>query len=205
MRPFRIPYLILLSSIIGGCTAAYKHLQPADGNTDCVRELIPTFQKTWFTASIDVNKHHLSGLFLLKKMPDGSDRIVFTNELGVTFFDFEFSDTGFKVIQVIDKLNRKAVINTLKQDFELLLLKGLELNSVRRYRTTEGLYFDYPWADKLNYIVTSDDCSTLIRLERGSRKKKLVQIEFEGLLHPDKIKIRHFNFNMEIVLTKIDR
>ena len=122
MPIFRIRYLILLSSLVYGCASAYKELQPAAIESDCVLRFIPSYQKNWFTASIEVSGHHLSGLLLLKQMPDGSERVVFTSELGVTFFDFEFSDTAFRVVQVIDKLNRKAVVNTLKQDFELLLL-----------------------------------------------------------------------------------
>jgi hypothetical protein len=197
--------LILLSSLVSGCASVYKNLQPADENTECVRVLTPTYQKNWFTASIDVRGHHLSGLLLLMKMPDGSDRVVFTNELGVSFFDFEFSEAGFKVIQIIDKLNINAVINTLKQDFELLLLERWQKELLKKYSTANEFYYAYPWDEKINYIISDSACK-LTRLERGSGKKKLVEISFEGdYSNPDKIQIKHFNFNMEIILTKIDR
>ncbi len=205
MQLFRIRYLIFLSSILTGCASSYQSLQPADGDTQCVSKFIPTYQKNWFTASIDVRGHHLSGLLLIKQMPDGSDRIVFTNELGVSFFDFEFSDTGFKVIQVIDKLNIKAVINTLKQDFELLLLRGLQSSTIVKYTTDNEAYYTFSWDDKINYLITDKDC-TLVRLERGSKKKKLVQITFEGdNQNPEKIMVQHFNFDMQIILNKIER
>ncbi len=205
MRIFRTRYLILLSSILSGCATAYKSLQPAGRDTECVNHFTPTYQKNWFTASIDVRGHHLSGLLLIKQMPDGSDRIVFTNELGVSFFDFEFSDTGFRVVQVIDKLNIKAVINTLKQDFELLLLRGLETASIAKYTSENEAYHTFPWDGKINYLITDYDCK-LVRLERGSKKKKLVQITFEGDNHnPNKIIVKHFNFDMQITLTKIER
>ena len=35
--------------------------------------------------------NHLSGLLLIKKMPDSSTRMVFSNEMGLGFFDFEFA------------------------------------------------------------------------------------------------------------------
>jgi len=188
-----------------GCASAFKDLQLVEGPTRCVQQFIPHYQRNWFTASIDVQGHHLSGLLLLKRMPDGSDRIVFTNELGVTFFDFEFSAGDFKVIHVIDKLNVTAIINTLKQDFELLLLSGLEKEAVKKYSLADESYYAFPWDDKINYIITDNNC-TLIRLERGSAKKKLVVIGFESdNQNPEKIRIQHFNFNMQITLTKIER
>lgn len=205
MRTLQIRYLILLSSILGGCATAYKDMQLVGGDTGCVQQFVPTYQKNWFTASIDVQGHHLSGLLLIKKMPDGADRIVFINELGVTFFDFEFSDKGFKVIQVIDKLNIKAVISTLRQDFELLLLRGLKNESLIKYNMMNDFYYAFPWDSKINYIITDNDCK-LMRLERGSKKKKLVQIGFVGEQeNPEKIIMQHFNFKMQITLTKIER
>lgn len=205
MQRFRIRYLILLSSLLMGCASVYKDLHPVEGDTGCVQQFNPEYKTNWFTASIDVRGHHLSGLLLIKKMPDGSDRVVFTNELGVSFFDFEFSDSGFKVIQVIDKLNIKAVMNTLKQDFELLLLRGLDSTGIKKYTAAEESVYAFDWDKKINYIITDTDCK-LIRLERGSKKKKLVQIKFEGdHQNPEKIMVQHFNFDMQIVLTKIDR
>ena len=198
--------MILLSSLLTGCTSAYKDLQVVEGNTSCVQQFIPQYQKNWFTASIDVRGHHLSGLLLIKQMSDGSDRIVFTNELGVTFFDFEFSDAGFKVIQVIDKLDIKPLINTLKQDFELLMLSGLENGTIKKYSTGKTFYYAYPWDDKINYLVANSTCDSLLRLERGSDKKKLVQITFTGdNKAPEEIAVHHFNFKMQIILTKIER
>ena len=205
MRILRIRYLILLSSVLVGCAAAYKDLQPADEGSGCDELTVSSYPKNWFTAAVDVQGHHLSGLLLIKRMPDGSDRVVFTNELGVSFFDFEFSESGFKVIQVINKLDVKAVLNTLKQDFELLLLKGAQAGTPKNYKTVDEVCYAYPWDGKVNYIFMNAACD-LIRLERGSGKKKLVEISFEGKIqNPDIIRVQHFNFNMRIMLTKIDR
>jgi hypothetical protein len=102
-------------------------------------------------------------------------------------------------------LNIKAVINTLKQDFELLLLSGLETEAIKKYSLEKESYYAFSWDDKINYLIADNNC-TLIRLERGSAKKKLLQIEFEGdNQNPEKIKMQHFNFDMQITLTKIER
>ncbi|HQY12763.1 MAG TPA: hypothetical protein PK133_11145, partial [Ferruginibacter sp.] len=78
---------------------------------------------TLYSTTVDVSGNHLSGLLLVKKMPDSSTRMVFSSEMGLSFFDFEFSaDGNFKVYSIIKKMNRKAVIKTLRHDFELVLM-----------------------------------------------------------------------------------
>ena len=68
---------------------------------------------------VDVIGKYLSGLLLLKTMPDSSIRMVFSNEMGFKFFDFEFTPGGgFKVNYIIKKMDRRPVIKTLRQDFD---------------------------------------------------------------------------------------
>ena len=60
-------------------------------------------------------------------MPDSSLRIVFSNEMGFKFFDFAFlPDGSFKVFTIIKQMDKKAVITTLRKDFELVLMRGLD-------------------------------------------------------------------------------
>src|SRR5258706_1999072 len=72
------------------CASSYHDLQPVQGNASCLKKFRPVFHADWYNASVDVIGKHLSGLLLFKMMPDSSTRVVFTNEVGVTFFDFEF-------------------------------------------------------------------------------------------------------------------
>src|SRR5690606_4645887 len=90
---------------------------------DCVQRLKPDgITASWFDASVDVVGKHFSGLLLIREMEDRSTRLVFTNEVGVTFFDFEFLEDGrFDVKRIVDPLNKKLVIQTLRDDFSLLL------------------------------------------------------------------------------------
>jgi len=79
------------------------------------------FEKALFTGSLDIKKHHLTGFLLIKKMEDESYRIVFTNQIGMTFFDFEVKQNGFKVVYCFESLNRKALIRIFEKDFRALL------------------------------------------------------------------------------------
>src|SRR6185369_7920767 len=105
------------------CASDYKGLQATAPDDACAARIVPARVNTsWYNADVDVVGRHISGLLLVKHMPDSSYRVVFTNEAGVTFFDFGFLTNGdFKVYNAIHQLNKKAVIQTLRKDFELVL------------------------------------------------------------------------------------
>src|SRR3954464_7870066 len=115
MPLFKMKYLRLSSVllfILTGCASAYHDLQPVQSDSLCIQKFKPSFRANWYSTTVDVVGKHISGLLLFKVMPDSSTRIVFTNEVGVSFFDFEFRNAGqFKVHQVIQQLDKKPVIN----------------------------------------------------------------------------------------------
>ena len=95
---------LLLSScflFLAGCSSVYKNLQPATGDVNAIRKFKPDFKVALYNTEVNVTSHHLSGLLLVKTLPDSSIRMVFTNEMGFKFFDFEFRPNGnFKVFAV---------------------------------------------------------------------------------------------------------
>src|SRR5258706_12358912 len=92
MNRFLIRYLLLSpGALLLSCTSAYRSLKPASVDVACANKIIPSSISTsWYQASIDVTNKHLSGLVLIKNMPDSSQRVVFTSEAGLTFFDSVF-------------------------------------------------------------------------------------------------------------------
>jgi hypothetical protein len=162
-------------------------------------------ETSWFTASIDVIGKHMSGLLFIKRMDDGSSRVVFTNEMGVQFFDFEFGTSGqFKAIKVIPQLNKKAVITTLRKDFELLL--GIPFkNPVQAWQMGNEIYYGAAQKKETAYFITGRDCASLQRMELGSKRKSKVTVILSGsmLSSPDSVVIHHHTFAMDIVLKKL--
>ena len=74
-----------------------------------------------YKAQIEVYGNKLGGIFVAKKISDSIHRVVFTTEFGNKLMDFELSDKDFKVNYVMEELDRKMVLNTLEEDFRLLL------------------------------------------------------------------------------------
>lgn len=199
----------LLCVLAIGCASEYRHLQVAAPDPECATKIVPKYIRTsWYDASVDVAGKHISGLLLIKNMPDSSKRVVFTNEAGVTYFDFGFSNEGtFKVHTVIHQLKKNAVIQTLRKDFELIMGLPFQNGKYERSLAGEEVYFGVKQKNETAYFITNKDCASLQRLEWGAvRKRKVsVQIPGSGYPSPEKIELEHLTFNMQIKLTRINK
>ena len=210
MLLFRIPYLILSSLllIMLSCSPAHQQMQSAAADVNLLQKFKPAFTVALYNTTVDVVGNHLSGLLLIKKMPDSSTRMVFSNEMGFSFFDFEFAaDGSFKVYSIIKKLNKKSVIKTLQHDFELILMNNLD-NSKASVRIKDGVtYFIFPQSKGFNYYITNQSGDELVRLERASNKKTIVEAVMKNYINgiPDTIGISHKTFEFNIGLKRIER
>ncbi|RAW00152.1 hypothetical protein [Pseudochryseolinea flava] len=202
-------FLLFSTSILAlSCAAPYKALKSVPVDQTCVDKFRPQgIATSWYSAGVDVVGKHLSGLLLIKQMPDESQRVVFTSETGVTFFDFEFKAGTFQVKQAIPQLRRKVVINTLRKDFETLLAIPFQQQTIdASVLGDESFYGVTTIGEERAFFVTDDACSVLKRVEVGS-KKPLFSIVSSGASprEPETIAIQHHTFNMVINLKKITR
>jgi hypothetical protein len=210
MLPSRIPYLILSSCllIMLACSPAHKQMQSATADINLLQKFKPAFTVALYSTTVDVVGNHLSGLLLIKKMPDSSTRMVFSNEMGFTFFDFEFAANGqFKVYSITKQMNKRSVIKTLQHDFELILMNKMD-NSKASVRTNGGLmYFIFPQIKGFNYYITNNTGDELVRMERASNKKTIVEAVMKNYMNgiPDTIGISHKTFEFNIGLKRIER
>lgn len=199
-------FLFSAGVFLVACSSQYKGLRKVETDHACVESTRPSGMETnWFDASVDVVGRHISGLLLIKSMPDSAYRVVFTNEVGITFFDFAFSsDGGFESKKVISYIDKGPVINTLKKDFSLLL--GLHFRrNVESWVSGNEIFHGVKNDREMFYFVTDTVCSHALRLEMGSKRKRKVSIEFDGesSRRPDEITISHHTFDMVINLKKI--
>jgi hypothetical protein len=201
-------YLPLISMLfaVTGCTTLYSGLQKTAADPGCLQKFKPVFTSALYNAHIDVTDKHLSGLLVIKKMPDSSTRLVFSNEMGFTFFDFEFSKAGaFKIYRIVEQMNKKPVIRTLKKDFEIVLMQQQQGSAVYALQGEGLVYTAYPQAQGVYYYITDSLCRQLIKMQRASKKKVVMEAIASGYKNgtPDTIGISHKNFNFEIGLRKL--
>lgn len=207
MYRFPMRCLLLISCLVylQSCFAPYKQLQKSAGDVQCVQQFRPVFTTALYNTQVNVTGRHLSGLLIIKTMPDSSIRIVFSNEAGFKFFDFGFSGNGFTVYYIYKEMNKKAVIKTLRKDFQLILMNKLDNAGAYLLKKDLVHYYTFPEGKDHYYYITDSLCTRMLRMERGSNRKPVmtaVSQNFTGGM-PDTIGITHTNFNFEIGLKRI--
>lgn len=171
----------------------------------CVNTAAPNFKTELYKASVDVYGNHISGLMFFKTMPDSSQNVVFTTETGLTFFNFSWSKTGeFKVRHVIEKLDKKVVINLLRKDIELILVP-------KSYKDRAQLEPDNTHSVALKketvFFTVSENCRSLQKAEVKHDNKIKTKVSYFPVNKniPDSVNIEHLNFNMQLALGRIER
>jgi hypothetical protein len=200
---------LLLSSFIlcMGCSHKVAHTTSKTfPENKCLDGLRPSFEKVLYNTQVDITSHHLSGLLLMKKTNGDTTRVVFTNEMGISYFDFAFTRTDFKVISCIRKLNKKIVLNQLKKIFGLVLMQG----DMGAYTLTKSdplnFYCKNSGKERTCYI-TDKACSELKRVEVSSGDKPKITIYQGAVLNgaADSIFVNYQTFKFDIRLKQIDR
>lgn len=206
----RSPILFLLFLSAAGLNfscSQYRHMHRIQTDPLCIQKFKPVFDHVVYKTSVDVVGKYISGLLIIKGMPDSSSRIVFTNEVGFTFFDFGFgTDNSFHVYQIAAAMDKKPIIKTLRKDFELIMFRNMD-SVAREALTDSGLvYHAYPQSQGVNYYITDSNCRRLVKMQRASEKKPVMEAFLFGSFpgeSPDSISIQHLNFKFSIGLKKI--
>lgn len=153
-----------------------------------------------YKANITVYGHELTGIFIAKKINDTTHRVVFTTEFGNKLMDFEISEDNFKVNSIVSELDRKILINTLEEDFRLLLKKEylvqeqFENESDNIYKSADG--------NRDNYLFYSKKNHQLEKIVRSSKTKEKFMLIFitENNIFAERVQIIHQNIKLKIDL-----
>lgn len=156
-----------------------------------------------YKAHVEVYGNQLSGIFIAKRVNDSTHRVVFTTDFGNTLLDFELSETDFKINYIVEDLDRKIIVNTLRDDFRLLL----KTNHVVQEVFENEAFVIYKLADKkrFNYFFESKTDKKLVKLVHATKTKEKVVFEFgaKNSTFAENIQIQHNNIKLKIALTQI--
>jgi hypothetical protein len=197
-----------LAFLLFQCKSDYSTLVSAAQSTGCAHTKPLLAPSSLYHASIDVTGHHLSGLLVIKAMPDSTWRAVFTNEAGVTFIDLGFQNDGSVIVHhAIRQLNRKPVLTTLGKDFALIIGLPFQQGKILRFTAGEEVYHGARQKKESYYFITRKDCASLHRMERGSDRKRVVSVDLPGTGYPtpSQLVLQHHTFDMQIKLNRIER
>lgn len=205
MQKSTIQFLLIncfLAIVLISCGSVTKNYTPKKLDKTAIE--VPYFSDSKtdyvYKTNISVYGNELSGIFIAKKINDTTHRIVFTTEFGNKLMDFEISENDFKVNSIVSELDRKILINTLKEDFRLLLKKQyliqeqFENEASEIYKSKDG--------KRDNYIFISKKEQKLEKIVHASKTKEKFTLLFssENNIFAEKIQIIHQNIKLKIEL-----
>lgn len=205
MQKSTIQFLLIncfLALFVISCGPVTKNYTPK--KLDKTSYTVPYFSDSKtdyvYKTNISVYGNELSGIFIAKKISDTSHRIVFTTEFGNKLMDFEISENDFKVNSIVSELDRKILINTLKEDFRLLLKKEYQIQG--QYENEASEIYKSKDGKRDNYIFISKKDQKLEKIVHSSKTKEKFTLFFnsENNIFAEKIQIVHQNIKLKIEL-----
>jgi hypothetical protein len=209
-------------------TAGCVSVKPEDVTRDTIHvtrheSRVTTYQTPQtshlFRATLDIKKHHLTGMVMIKFMtpppaPPQTGRgelhqvyrVVFMNEIGITFFDVELNSESFRVVSCFPSLNKKSLFRILETDIRMLLLTGdLENEKTFLQAGTKNMVVSGKQGKYKIWQTYSPNGDTLLRTAAKSNVADHVVIGFESNKEgfPARITIKNPVVGMKLVLRRM--
>jgi len=160
-----------------------------------------------FRTHVDIYRNHLGGLMLFKPVNEKGYRVLFMTELGIKIFDMEFlSNSEFKLHYCLDALNRKSVLETLKNDISLIinpLPEDSRIKILRERRTGNPVIKSREKQGVKYYFVEEHHRVNRIKQKDGCIKRAELTIYSNDSTSIDSIRITHSPVKLNIYLSTI--
>ncbi len=200
-------FLFLLWTNVKGQTTPIAEPPVNKGSSGYWNPVFPdTFQKGLFRMNLDIGKHRLSGVLMIKHMGDTSTRIIYANEMGMRFFDFEFLKGNFIVHYIFPSMNKKMLLSLLRKDFALILGHEKLIRKITFIKNTDATTFEYKVKSTMGtfyYLVIND--SRMIREIKSSggfMSKTVIHPDYRNNSRiPAKISILNPKIKLSILMT----
>jgi len=166
---------------------AYKAPYFSDPKTDYV-----------YKTNISVYGNEMSGIFVAKRINENTHRVVFTTEFGNKLLDFEISENDFKIHSIVEELDRKMLINTLVEDFRLLLRENYQI--AQQFDSGDSKVLQAKDGNDFNYLFVSKTDGKLTQIRHTTKRKEKISLTFqsENNIFAEHITIQHYNIQLKI-------
>jgi len=156
-----------------------------------------------YKCQMDIYKNHVSGILIIKKISENTHRVVLTSDFGNKLIDFEISEEDFKLNYVLPDMDKKIVINFLKNDFRELLKQNYPVSQSFENKTD---YIYLSKADKKAYYLFFGKKNQMLKqivYTKNNREK--IDFSFDAKKHifADSLNLRHKDFKINIKLFQI--
>jgi hypothetical protein len=154
-----------------------------------------------YKTHIEIYGNKMGGIFIAKRINDSIHRMVLTTDFGNKLLDFEVSENSFKVNFIIDNLDKKIIINTLRDDFRTLL----QVNSkvFKTYKRNKEVIYQ---TETNTYYYIDEISNNLTKIIKTNKRKEKVVFTFDSkkTTFAENINIQHNNIKLKIDFNQIN-
>jgi len=156
-----------------------------------------------YKCQMDIYKNHISGIVIIKKINETTHRVVMTSDFGNKMIDFEISENDFKLNYVLEDLDKKTVINFLRNDFQELLRQKYPVTE--SFEDDLSIIYDSKIGKKDYYLSFNKENKLLHHLVYTKSNKAKIDFSFEAKkpTFAETINLQHKEFKINIKLFQI--
>ncbi|MCI3937325.1 hypothetical protein MQX03_08940 [Chryseobacterium aahli] len=197
-------YSSLFLLLISCKTYQLKDVKPVSNTEKPVENLYFSSKEDYvYKCQMDIYKNHISGILIIKKISDTTHRVVMTSDFGNKMIDFEISESDFKLNYVLADLDKKMVINFLKNDFQELLRQKYPV--AESFENENFSIFRSELDKKKYYLSFNKENSLLTNIVYTKNNKEKINFSFEAKkpTFAEMINLEHKDFKINIKLFQI--
>jgi len=152
---------------------------------------------------MEIYGNNISGILIIKKIAEAKHRVVMTSDFGNKMIDFEISENDFKLNYVLPDLDKKMVINFLKNDFQELLRQ--KYTRTERFENNQSIIDVSKDGNKTYYLFYNKETEMLNQIVYTKSNKEKINFSFDAKkpTFAEMITLEHKDFKINIKLFQI--
>ncbi|PQA93521.1 hypothetical protein B0A69_10975 [Chryseobacterium shigense] len=197
-------YSLVLLLIVSCKSYQLTDAQPVKTSEKTVENLYFSSGEDYvYKCQMDIYKNHVSGILIIKKLNETTHRVAMTSDFGNKLIDFEISENDFKLNYVLPDLDKKIIINFLKNDFRELLKRKFPVSE--SFENKDAKIFLSKADNRAYYLFFNKNDGLLKSIIYTKNNKEKIDFTFEAKKHifADSLNLRHKDFKINIKLFQI--
>jgi hypothetical protein len=197
-------YSLILLLFVSCKTYKLTGAKPVSNSEKTVENLYFSSNEDYvYKCQMDIYKNHVSGILIIKKINETTHRVVLTSDFGNKLIDFEISENDFKLNYVLPDLDKKIVINFLKNDFQHLLRQKYPVNE--SFENNNSKIYLSKIDKKTYYLFFNRENNLLKQIVYTKNNKEKIDFTFDAKKHifADSLNLQHKDFKINIKLFQI--
>lgn len=168
-----------------------------------VNDIWQTENSRLFKTEMQIYGKDLSGMLAVRKTDTAEFRVIFINEVGMKFFDFEISESSDSVLFIFEPMNKKMFVKMLTEDYRNIFFVPHEDKNNLYINEDDKIIFRNK-NTKMYYTFFEETGFPYAMYKKGLLRKKF-ETDFRNYKNnfPQKIKITHHNIKFYNNLTLI--